>query len=44
MPAQSKLHRELAFTITLAIIITSILNLSRMEWGGLISEDFPFLF
>jgi len=30
MPAQSKLCRELAFTITLAIIITTILNLSSM--------------
>ena len=42
MPPQSKLHRELAFTITLAIITTTVCNLSSMEWGGIISEDsFP---
>lgn len=40
MPPQSKLHRELAFTITLAIITTTVLNLSSMEGGGIISEDF----
>ena len=39
MPAQSKLHRELAFTITLAIILVFLIS---QGWNGVESSQKTF--